>query len=370
MKIEKSLRTLGDADLKGKKVFVRADLDVPLDNAQITDDTRIRASVPTIKFLIKKGAKVILASHLGCPKGVTPKFSLKPLVPRLFELLGVDVVMANDCIGAEVEKLAAALPEGGVLLLENVRFYKGEVNNDLKFAKKLASVADLYVNDAFGTPHWHHASTKGVTKFLSPIVAGFFLMQKPSEEVDKKILIEGALSRITDCKRNTSSIQQAILKLSTLTVDSEDCCEALVVASGVHILENLMHRSNEKVRNQVLYTLWNVAQFPHLLLVLAYDSLVNTLFTDLISEKSEASFTACGILKKLCESAGKHEIPEIPGPCQDITRLRTVVELRERHVKQERTRYRRTEFLEDKLRQLREIRALCQLIEELIVARG
>ncbi|KAI4994607.1 hypothetical protein ZWY2020_034248, partial [Hordeum vulgare] len=178
MKIEKSLRTLGDADLKGKKVFVRADLDVPLDNAQITDDTRIRASVPTIKFLIKKGAKVILASHLGCPKGVTPKFSLKPLVPRLFELLGVDVVMANDCIGAEVEKLAAVLPEGGVLLLENVRFYKGEVNNDLKFAKKLASVADLYVNDAFGTPHWPHASTKGVTKFLSPIVAGFFLMQK------------------------------------------------------------------------------------------------------------------------------------------------------------------------------------------------
>jgi phosphoglycerate kinase len=178
MATKRSVGTLGEADLKGKKVFVRADLNVPLDDAQkITDDTRIRASVPTIKFLLQKGAKVVLASHLGRPKGVTPKYSLKPLVPRLSELLGVDVVMANDCIGEEVEKLAAALPEGGVLLLENVRFYKEEEKNDPEFAKKLASVADLYVNDAFGTAHRAHASTEGVTKFLKPAVAGF-LMQK------------------------------------------------------------------------------------------------------------------------------------------------------------------------------------------------
>uniref|UniRef100_A0A0E0JW27 Phosphoglycerate kinase n=4 Tax=Oryza TaxID=4527 RepID=A0A0E0JW27_ORYPU len=178
MATKRSVGTLGEADLRGKKVFVRADLNVPLDDAQkITDDTRIRASVPTVKFLLEKGAKVILASHLGRPKGVTPKYSLKPLVPRLSELLGVDVVMANDCIGEEVEKLAAALPEGGVLLLENVRFYKEEEKNDPEFAKKLASVADLYVNDAFGTAHRAHASTEGVTKFLKPAVAGF-LMQK------------------------------------------------------------------------------------------------------------------------------------------------------------------------------------------------
>ncbi|CAL5060054.1 unnamed protein product [Urochloa decumbens] len=178
MATKRSVGTLGEADLKGKKVFVRADLNVPLDDAQnITDDTRIRASVPTIKFLLEKGAKVVLASHLGRPKGVTPKYSLKPLVPRLSELLGVNVVMANDCIGEEVEKLAAALPEGGVLLLENVRFYKEEEKNDPEFAKKLASVADLYVNDAFGTAHRAHASTEGVTKFLKPSVAGF-LMQK------------------------------------------------------------------------------------------------------------------------------------------------------------------------------------------------
>jgi phosphoglycerate kinase len=178
MATKRSVGTLGEADLKGKKVFVRADLNVPLDDAQkITDDNRIRASIPTIKFLLEKGARVILASHLGRPKGVTPKFSLKPLVPRLSELLGVEVVMANDCIGEEVEKLAAALPEGGVLLLENVRFYKEEEKNDPEFAKKLASVADLYVNDAFGTAHRAHASTEGVTKFLRPSVAGF-LMQK------------------------------------------------------------------------------------------------------------------------------------------------------------------------------------------------
>ncbi|RLN12387.1 phosphoglycerate kinase 1, chloroplastic-like [Panicum miliaceum] len=145
MATKRSVGTLSEADLKGKKVFLRADLNVPLDDSQkITDDTRIRASVPTIKFLMEKGAKVILASHLGRPKGVTPKYSLKPLVPRLSELLGVNVVMANDCIGEEVQKLAASLPDGGVLLLENVRA---------------------------------HASTEGVTKYLKPAVAGF-LMQK------------------------------------------------------------------------------------------------------------------------------------------------------------------------------------------------
>ncbi|KAK9152471.1 hypothetical protein Syun_010780 [Stephania yunnanensis] len=124
-----------------------------------------------------RGARVILSSHLGRPKGVTPKYSLKPLVPRLSELLGVQVEMANDCIGEEVEKLVAAIPDGGVLLLENVRFHKEEEKNDPEFAKKLASLADLYVNDAFGSAHRAHASTEGVTKYLKPSVAGF-LMQK------------------------------------------------------------------------------------------------------------------------------------------------------------------------------------------------
>ncbi|KAG7600717.1 Phosphoglycerate kinase [Arabidopsis suecica] len=176
---KKSVGDLTSADLKGKKVFVRADLNVPLDdNQNITDDTRIRAAIPTIKFLIENGAKVILSTHLGRPKGVTPKFSLTPLVPRLSELLGIEVVKADDCIGPEVESLVASLPEGGVLLLENVRFYKEEEKNEPEFAKKLASLADLYVNDAFGTAHRAHASTEGVTKFLKPSVAGFLLQKE------------------------------------------------------------------------------------------------------------------------------------------------------------------------------------------------
>ncbi|KZV27598.1 phosphoglycerate kinase, chloroplastic-like [Dorcoceras hygrometricum] len=176
---KKSVGDLTSGDLKGKKVFVRVDLNVPLDDKQnITDDTRIRAAIPTIKHLISNGAKVILSSHLGRPKGVTPKYSLAPLVPRLSELLGIQVVKADDCIGPEVEKLVAELPEGGVLLLENVRFYKEEEKNEPEFAKKLASVADLFVNDAFGTAHRAHASTEGVTKFLKPSVAGFLLQKE------------------------------------------------------------------------------------------------------------------------------------------------------------------------------------------------
>ncbi|KAF4347106.1 hypothetical protein G4B88_025149 [Cannabis sativa] len=176
---KKSVGDLGAADLKGKKVFLRADLNVPLDdNQNITDDTRIRAAIPTIKYLTQNGAKVILSSHLGRPKGVTPKFSLAPLVPRLSELLGIQVVKADDSIGPEVEKLVASLPDGGVLLLENVRFYKEEEKNDPEHAKKLASLADIYVNDAFGTAHRAHASTEGVTKYLKPSVAGFLLQKE------------------------------------------------------------------------------------------------------------------------------------------------------------------------------------------------
>ncbi|CAN1750036.1 Phosphoglycerate kinase, chloroplastic [Linum perenne] len=177
--VKKSVGDLSSSELKGKKVFVRVDLNVPLDDSQnITDDTRIRAAIPTIKHLMENGAKVILSSHLGRPKGVTPKFSLAPLVPRLSELLGIQVVKAEDCIGPEVEKLVAGLPEGGVLLLENVRFYKEEEKNEPEFAKKLASIADLFVNDAFGTAHRAHASTEGVTKFLKPSVAGFLLQKE------------------------------------------------------------------------------------------------------------------------------------------------------------------------------------------------
>jgi phosphoglycerate kinase len=173
---KKSINSLSAADVQGKKVFVRADFNVPVDaDRQITDDTRIRAALPTIQALTAKGAKVILASHFGRPKGVDDALRLDPVAARLSELLGKPVVKANDCIGEEVAAKAAAMKDGDVMLLENVRFYPEEEKNDPEFAKKLASVADLYVNDAFGTAHRAHASTEGVTKFLSPAVAGLLV---------------------------------------------------------------------------------------------------------------------------------------------------------------------------------------------------
>lgn len=165
-------------DLKGKRVLVRVDFNVPQDEKlNITDDTRIRAALPTIQYLMDKGSKVILVSHLGRPKGgPEDKFRLDPVAKRLSELLKQPVVKTQDCIGPEVEAAVAKLKEGDVLLLENVRFYKEEEANDPGFAKKLASLADIYVNDAFGTAHRAHASTAGVAAYL-PAYAGF-LMEK------------------------------------------------------------------------------------------------------------------------------------------------------------------------------------------------
>merc|ERR1719316_1394431 len=181
---KKSVGDLTEADLKGKKVLVRCDLNVPLDGKTITDDTRIRASVPTVKYLMENGAKVMLSSHLGRPKnGPEDKFSLAPVAPRLTELLGKDVVMAPDCIGDGVKACVDMMENGDVTLLENVRFYKEEEKNVPEFAEKLAANADLFVNDAFGTAHRAHGSTEGVTKYLSPSVAGF-LLQKELDYLD------------------------------------------------------------------------------------------------------------------------------------------------------------------------------------------
>lgn len=163
-------------DLQGKRVFVRVDFNVPQDDTgAITDDNRIRAALPTIRHLTSAGAKVILASHLGRPKGVTEKLRLNPIADRLGELLGQPVIKCDDCIGDSVASAVAGMGDGGVLLLENVRFYSEEEKNDPEFAQKLASVAEVYVNDAFGTAHRAHASTEGVTKYLQPAVAGFLL---------------------------------------------------------------------------------------------------------------------------------------------------------------------------------------------------
>jgi len=169
-------KTIRDISVSGQRVLVRVDFNVPLDKEKhIEDDTRIRESLPTIEHLLSQGAKVILMSHLGRPKGKSPEFSLAPVAKRLSELLGKPVRFASDCIGTEAETAVNALQNGEVLLLENVRFYKEEEANDLEFAKKLASLGEVYVNDAFGTAHRAHASTEGVTKFIQTAVAGFLI---------------------------------------------------------------------------------------------------------------------------------------------------------------------------------------------------
>ncbi len=169
-------KTVRDIDVAGKRVLVRADLNVPLENGAVTDDTRIRESLPTVKYLIDKGARVILCSHLGRPKGVDAALSLYPVAVRTGELLGRRVAFVPECIGPHVEAAAAALLPGDVLLLENLRFHAEEEKNDAGFARQLAANADLFVNDAFGAAHRAHASTEGVTHFL-PAVAGM-LMEK------------------------------------------------------------------------------------------------------------------------------------------------------------------------------------------------
>ncbi len=171
--------TIEDLDIKGKRVFIRADFNVPLDdNLIITDDRRIRSTLPTINYAIDEGAKVILSSHLGRPKGkVDPRFSLAPVAKRLQRLLNKEVIFAPDCIGGQVENLVERMKEGDVLLLENLRFHPEEEKNDEEFAKNLAKLADIYVNDAFGAAHRAHASITGITKFL-PSAAGFLLKKE------------------------------------------------------------------------------------------------------------------------------------------------------------------------------------------------
>jgi phosphoglycerate kinase len=173
--------SISDLDLRGRRVFMRVDFNVPIENGRITDDTRIEASLPSIRYVLEKRGRLILASHLGRPKGKPePKYSLKPVAARLGELLGKTVAFAPDCVGPEVEKMASSLSEGGVLLLENLRFHAEEEKNDPAFAKQLAALCDVYVNDAFGTAHRAHASTVGIARFVKQAAAGF-LMQKELE---------------------------------------------------------------------------------------------------------------------------------------------------------------------------------------------
>jgi len=171
-------KTVKDINLKGKRVFMRVDFNVPMADGKVTDDKRIKAALPTIKYVLEQGASLLLASHLGRPKGgPDPEFSLRATSEVLSTLLGTPVKMAPDCVGPEVETLAKGLKPGEVLMLENTRFHAGEEKNDLELARQMAALADVYVNDAFGSAHRAHSSTEGITRFL-PAVSGLLMEQE------------------------------------------------------------------------------------------------------------------------------------------------------------------------------------------------
>jgi phosphoglycerate kinase len=226
LEAKKSIEDLTEEDLKGKKVLVRCDVNVPLDGKKITDDTRIRSSIPTIEYLKSKGAIVTVCSHLGRPKsGPEDKFSLGPCAERMSELLGQTVTLAPDCIGEEVEKIISAAKEGDVIMLENTRFYKEEEKNEPSFVEKLAKPFDLYVNDAFGTAHRAHASTEGVTKYLQPSVSGF-LLAKELEYLDGAVKNgEKPMAAIV----GGSKVSTKITVLEALL----DKCDKIIIGGGM-----------------------------------------------------------------------------------------------------------------------------------------
>ncbi|MCX7958942.1 MAG: phosphoglycerate kinase, partial [Deltaproteobacteria bacterium] len=173
------IRSIESLDLRGKRVFIRVDFNVPVKDGVVKNDKRIRSALDTINYAISKNARVILASHLGRPKGgFEQKYSMVPVGERLRELLGKDIKVADDCIGDGVKKLVADMKEGEVLLLENLRFHKEEEANDENFAKQLASLCDVYINDAFGTAHRAHASTEGMAHFVKEKAAGFLMLRE------------------------------------------------------------------------------------------------------------------------------------------------------------------------------------------------
>jgi len=243
-----SIRRVDQLELKGKRVFIRVDFNVPQDEkGQITDDTRILLSLPTIRFVMEKGGKAILASHLGRPKGkIDPKFSLAPVAERLSQRLGKKVVLASDCVGEEVEKQVKAMNGGDVILLENLRFHTEEEKNDEAFSKALASLCEVYVNDAFGAAHRAHASTEGMTRFVKIVAAGF-LMMKEIENLEKVLgnpqkpyvaILGGA--KVSD---KIGVIQKLLEKVNTLLIGG-GMAYTFLRAAGIQVGKSLVEEDH------------------------------------------------------------------------------------------------------------------------------
>jgi len=246
-----------DVEVKGKKVLMRVDFNVPLDGSKITDDRRIVQALPTIKSVIERGGRLILMSHLGRPKGgPEPKYSLKPAADRLSELLGKPVKFALDCIGPDVEKLAGELKDGDVLLLENLRFHKEEEKNEPNFAKQLAKLGDVYVNDAFGTAHREHASTFGVPQAMvgKPRVIGF-LIQKELKFLGEAVttphrpfvaILGGA--KVSD---KIAVIEQLLRKADTLLIGGA-MAYTFFLAQGKQVGKSLVERDKVELAKSLL----------------------------------------------------------------------------------------------------------------------
>lgn len=259
-----AIKRVDQLDLKGKRVFVRVDFNVPLDKEnRVTDDTRIALSLPTLRYVIERGGKAILASHLGRPKGKKdPKYSLAPVCDRLSQLLGKKVSLAEDCIGEEVAKKIAEMKEGDVILLENLRFHGEEEKNDEAFSKALASLCDIYVNDAFGAAHRAHTSTEGMTRYVRDVAAGFLLMkeieslsralnnpEKPYVAIlggakvsDKIGVIENLLSRVT------TLLVGGAMAYTFLKAEGIEVGKSLVEEDQIAFSRDLLGRARGKVK--------------------------------------------------------------------------------------------------------------------------
>ena len=263
----KNKMSVADLDVKGKRVICRVDFNVPLDSeGNITDDKRIRGALPTIKYIIENGGKLILVSHLGRPKnGFEAKYSMKPAAEHLSKLLGKEVILAKDVIGEDAKAKAAALKEGEILMLENVRFHKEETKNDPAFAKELASMADLYVNDAFGTAHRAHASTAGLADYL-PSACGFLIkkeldvMGKALDNPERPFVAILGGAKVSD---KISVIENLIDKVDTLIIgggmaytffkaQGHGVGKSICEDDKVELASNLLAKAKEKGVNLLL----------------------------------------------------------------------------------------------------------------------
>ena len=245
-------KTIDDIDPKGKRVFVRVDFNVPLEGGRITDDTRIRAALPTLKSLLDRGAALIVASHLGRPKGrPDPTLSLAPVAKRLSELLGTPVKMLSDCVGPEVDAAVKAMKPGDVVMLENLRFHPEEEKGDEAFAKQLAGLADIYVNDAFGAAHRAHASTSVMAKFL-PAVAGL-LMGKEVEMLTKVLDSPERpfVSILGGVKAKIAVIENLMKKVDTLIIGG-GMAYTFLKAQGKEIGKSVLDEENFETAKRIL----------------------------------------------------------------------------------------------------------------------